>query len=660
MARSSTATISTEERVERSSKPAYRPDVDGLRAVAVLLVLADHLHLRFTGGYVGVDVFFVISGYLISSVILNGMDAGTFSILHFYERRVRRIFPALMVMLLGVSVLAFLYYTPLEIESFAPTMLASLFSVSNFVFWHQAGYFDAPSAFKPLLHTWSLGVEEQFYIFFPIFLVAIKKWLPGRTRAAIWTVTGVTFALACIWVYRDASAAYFFAPLRAWELLIGTVISQHYVPPVVGVVKRNVASALGILLIVGSALAFSSGTTFPGLTALPPCMGAALIISAGETGPSAVSILLSWRPVVFVGLISYSLYLWHWPIIVFQNTANILHLKPGGHGVALILAGVSVAVAALSWRFVETPFREGKWRPGRRVLFIESAIAAGVLACVACLMFFSHGLPWRFSDAARKVAAYLDYSEIAPYRQNVCFIVGPGSTFADFKPSVCLDDKAGTARRKQYLILGDSHGAALYPGLSAVFSDRNVSQATSAACRPFAPATGAAFVDDSCQKMLAFIYGDYLLHHHVDAVLLTGRWQPADFTKLGMTVKWIHNHGMVAVVFGPSIEYDSPLPRVLAMAMRDGKPEEIEQHRSKNAEEMDHDMAVLAASQWNVPYISMYEDLCGSQVVPKAADVGGCPPYAGSGVPLLFDTDHLTAEGSAFFARAIRSKNQLP
>ena len=223
----------------QSSHLAYRRDIDGLRAVAVVLVIADHLRSHFSGGYIGVDVFFVISGYLISAAMLKEMADGTFSIGNFYERRVRRILPALIVVLLATCVLAWRYLFPSELADFAKSLLAAVFSVSNFWFWHQAGYFDAPSAFKPLLHTWSLAVEEQFYIFFPILLLVIRRFAMRWLKLAIFAVAAVTFALSMFYVQRNAAAAFFFAPLRAWELLIGTIVSQRYVPAIRGLWRET-------------------------------------------------------------------------------------------------------------------------------------------------------------------------------------------------------------------------------------------------------------------------------------------------------------------------------------------------------------------------------------------------------------------------------------
>jgi peptidoglycan/LPS O-acetylase OafA/YrhL len=637
----------------------YRPDLDGLRAVAVLLVFFDHLRTRFTGGYIGVDVFFVISGYLISSLILSDMTAGRFSIVNFYERRIRRIFPALLVMLLGTTLLAYRCFVPSEIEAFARSLLAALFSVSNLLFWHQAGYFDAPSSLKPLLHTWSLAVEEQFYIVLPLFLVAVRRLLPGRLKAAIWTVTAVTFALAALWVRRDPAAVFFFAPLRSWELLFGTILSQRYVPAIDGKIQRDLAALAGLLLILVPSLRYTHETPFPGLAALPPCLGAALLIAAGETGSSLVGRMLASRPFVFVGLISYSLYLWHWPILVFQNTSYILiAATPGTKEVKIAVFVASMVVATLSWRFVETPFRKGNLRPGRRVLFSINGLGGAAIASIALVMVVSHGLPARFPSEAIEVDRFTNYDATSAFRENVCFI-GPKSTFANFDRATCLADDA---TRKHYLLIGDSHAAHLYPGLSTVFPELNISQANYHSCLPFLPGSEDT-ADPDCAKMSQFIFGDYLLHHHLDAVLIAGRWEEPELAELGRTISWMGQHSIRVILFGPVMKFEVPLPRLIAISLRDRDPAEIERERITETPQVDRELAALARGKWKVRYISAFEDLCASQVgievKSKPKTNANCPVYAGPGVPLLFDTNHLTPQGSIRYARAMRARNQL-
>ena len=628
---------------------AYRRDVDGLRAVAVLLVVFDHVHTRLTGGYIGVDVFFVISGYLISSLILSEMAAGRFSIATFYERRLRRIFPALLAMLMGTSAIAYTLLIPSQTAAFAKSSLAALLSVSNILFWRQTGYFDAPSATKPLLHTWSLAVEEQFYIFFPLFLIAMQRWFPGRLRAAIWTIAALTFALACLIVPQDATAAFFFSPLRAWELLIGTILSQRWLPPIVGAVWRNIAAAAGFLLILIPSVVYTSATQFPGLAALPPCLGTALLIAAGETGPSVVGRLLAWRPVAFIGLVSYSLYLWHWPLLVFVET-NYAHVSGGmSWQLKLAIVAVSFGVAILSWRYIEMPFRSGPLRPDRRTLLAITGSAAMVVAAAGVYMTVSDGAPFRYSLEALAMDGFASYDPNDAFRTNVCFIDPKyKSTFANFDKTGCL--KQDPARR-QYLLLGDSHAAHLYPGLKSVFPELNFMQATASSCLPLM--TQRAGKAGYCVGLTSYIYGDYLIRHHVAAIVLSGRWFERDFAELGRTVAWIRQRGIKVIVVGPNIEFDASLPQLLALSAAGGRDSGVvERHRNPEPMLTDRKLADLAANQWKVRYVSVYQNLCGGDSSP-------CPAYAAPGVPLLFDGGHFTVEGSILLAKTMRVRNQL-
>ena len=647
---------------QRKPSLTYRPDIDGLRAVAVLLVVFHHLHTRFDGGYIGVDVFFVISGYLISSVIMQEMDRGQFSIAEFYERRIRRIFPALFVMLGAVTVLAWFYFTPSELEEYARSMLAAVYSVSNLFFWNQAAYFDAPSALKPLLHTWSLGVEEQFYILFPLVLVLFRKLFPRRLQTAIWTLSAATFVLAAVWVWRAPNFAFFFAPVRAWELLVGTILSQHYLPKIERAVQRNMAALVGILLIVVPSLMYSPQTPFPGSAALPPCLGAALLIAAGETGGSIVGSILSWRPFTFIGLISYSLYLWHWPILVFQTTNSaLLNVQQLDRRARLAVLVVSLLVATLSWRFVEMPFRKGRFRPGNRTVAYTAAVAVLVLTVAGCFILVEHGMPSRYPPDALAVANYSGYDPAAPLRQGDCFIVYPDFSFDNFKPETCVADDP---KRKHVLLLGDSHTAQLYAGLASEFPEINFSQVTHASCRSVVPDSFERKNATDCTRMSQFVYGDYLLHHHVDTVILSGRWTRFDLPGLEKAVRWLQEHNLKVIVIGPTIEFDVPLPHILATSLRGHSADRPDRHVQAPVQEFDKVLGHFVREKMGIPYISMFEDLCHSQVGVKAKSryetSAGCPLYAAPGVPILFDTDHMTTAGSKLFASVIRSRNQLP
>jgi peptidoglycan/LPS O-acetylase OafA/YrhL len=623
----------------------YRPDIDGLRAVAVLLVILFHIQTHLYGGFIGVDVFFVISGYLISAVVMSDFASGRFTIAGFYERRIRRILPALLVVMLATTALVWHFFVPGELVIYSRSQLAALFSVSNFFFWKQSGYFDDPSVFKPLLHTWSLGVEEQFYIIFPLLIIFVRRYFPQRMRAIICSLALISLIASAIVVHRDATAAFFFAPLRAWELLTGTIISQKYLPSINGKAARNAASAIGLLVILAAAHYYNNFTPFPGIAALAPCIGASLIIAAGETGSSVVGAILSWRPIVFLGLISYSLYLWHWPLLVFQRTNSMFFAKSDlTTRNKFIFVIIAIGISTLSWAFVEQPFRKGKFRPKRRALLYINGVAVAAVAVISIVMICGDGFPARFPPDARLAAAYTTYDRTAATRYGTCFL-RKWQDFADYNPAFCLMQHPG---KKSVLIVGDSHAAALYPGLLDVFPDRDVLQANVDSCRPFS--TFAPDTPPTCRRMNMLVFHEFLPTHHVDLVVLQGKWEPRDVAPLGETVAYLKTLNVPTVVVGPSTEYDLSLPHLMAISFRDGHPEQIDQHRMHDPEDLDKQMATLAETEWHVPYVSIHRDLCKPN----------CAIYGISGAPLLFDTDHFTGDGAIFFLRTAVANKELP
>jgi peptidoglycan/LPS O-acetylase OafA/YrhL len=637
---------------QKHSALAYRADIDGLRGIAVLLVLAYHLqglrfHGRFlfSGGFVGVDVFFVISGFLISSVILAEISASKFSLFSFYERRIRRIFPALIVMLFITSILAYRYFLPTELLDFAKSLVAATFSLSNVYFWQQSGYFDAPAAMKPLLHTWSLGVEEQFYIFFPLFLVLVRKIFPTRLRLSIMVIALVSFVVSAIGAFQYPVSTFYLAHTRAWELLLGTILSLQVLPQITRPLQRNLAAGAGVILVLAAGLIFTTATPFPGIAALAPCLGSALIIAAGQSGSSVVSRALSCKPLVFVGLISYSLYLWHWPLIVFQGVGAGSVTGVSDRTIKLLLILISCVVATVSWRLVEVPFRSGRLRLTGASVFKAAFGGIAVVSAVGVVMLISGGFPSRFPPSAVKVASYLDQKWTDEYRTGTCFISSQYA-FKDFNAATCLSEDS---TRKNFLLIGDSHAAQLWYGLSTTLSGVNVMQATASGCRPTIEQT--FFSEDGCRRMMDYIFSDFLPTHHVDALLIAGRWLPEDLPRLARTVAWTKERHIEVILFGPMLQYDSPLPRLLATSIKNNEPGNPYGHRIASYERMDEEMAKMAVNEWHVQYISFFKTLCGP---------ASCTEYAGKDVPLQSDYGHLTADGSILVARRLRDSHELP
>jgi peptidoglycan/LPS O-acetylase OafA/YrhL len=619
----------------------YRPDIDGLRAVAVLSVLAFHMGtLKTPGGFVGVDVFFVISGYLISFIVFSEVAESRFSIISFYERRIRRIFPALFGVLTAFTVFALVYLLPNELMSFGQSLLAATTSVSNFYFWLHSGYFDSPTS-NPLLHTWSLGVEEQFYIVFPLFLVMVRKLFPNRLRTAVVVLFFISLA-ASAWIVRfDAQTAFYMLYTRAWELLMGTGLSLGMFPRLRHAVMRNLASLAGIALIAYAVMFYSKDTVFPGLSALAPVLGSALIIGAGESGSSLVGAVLSWRPVVFVGLISYSLYLWHWPVIVVQHLGVF---GPMQHGTVAIS---SLILGFLSWRFVERPFRSGALRLGGRRLFIAAGAVMLVFITASLVLVLSGGVHGRFTPHAEEIASYLGRTDVEHQltRYPDCFLE-PASRFEDYKPDVCLH--RDPAKKVSYLLVGDSHSAVLWSALAHALPDANVLQASGAPCKPFIHPIGS----DACKKLVNYLYQEYLPAHPIQGLFLELRWREPDISGITETVAWARSRNLPVVVFGNVAEYDEALPRLLAYSLAWNKPQLVGAHRVAYSGPLDAKLQKLAADTWHVPYVSLYQSIC---------DKGDCRVYADDAqqIPLFVDDDHFSREGALAIMHTVMQRGGL-
>ena len=337
------------------SRPRYRPDVDGLRAIAILAVVLYHVHVPgFGGGFVGVDIFFVISGFLIGGIVFREVDAGRYSFATFYARRAKRILPALLGMTFVVSLLAIALFDSDQLRAFAQSDATALLGSSNVHYWAQAHYFDLDWRLEPLVMTWSLGVEEQFYLFLPPLMLLLHRISPRAIAPVVALLSVLSLALSVQLVKSQPSAAFYLLPGRAWELGVGVLVAlwqeHRRAPP-----GRRLADpiSLGALLAIAAAIAlFDDETGFPGLAALLPVVGTAVLI---VTAPSWLNrSILATRPMRFIGLVSYSWYLWHWPPLVLARHALGREPKPVEYA-ALVLA--SFAVACASWRFIEMPFR---------------------------------------------------------------------------------------------------------------------------------------------------------------------------------------------------------------------------------------------------------------------------------------------------------------
>jgi peptidoglycan/LPS O-acetylase OafA/YrhL len=633
----------------------YRADIDGLRAVAVLSVLAFHIRLRgLQGGFVGVDVFFVISGYLISSIVFSEIAESRYSVIGFYERRIRRIFPALFAMLAVFSVFAVIYLLPAELVAYSKSMLAATASASNFYFWRHSGYFDAPTSY-PLLHTWSLAVEEQFYILFPIFLILVRKFFPTRLRLSVIVLFCGSLIASAVVVYQHRETAFYMPYTRAWELLLGTILSLEMFPGLQRTWQRNLATLAGIGLIGFSIFFYTERMLFPGLSALAPCVGSALIIGAGESGSSLIGRILSWRPIAFIGLISYSLYLWHWPIIVLQQMGvfvgesaitshRIAALLPKHRLDMIVEVVLSLVLGTLSWRFVERPFRSGPLRLSGRPLFALASAVMFILIAFSSWTVFAKGFEGRFpADALEVASVHHDSEEIV---RTGCFVTSD-YPFEKYNYNLCLhQDDSG--KKNNYLLLGDSHSAMLWSALSLALPNANVMQASTFDCAPLLEPEP----HPDCEKMIAYIFQSYLPSHSIQGLFMIGRWSEKELPEITTTIAWARQHNLPVTVFGPVPEYDGPLPRLLAFSIAWNKPDFASQHRLKNNGAIDAKMQSMAANVWHVRYISLYQEICSVDVCAEYAD-------GAHKIPMMDDDNHLNQFGANLIVRRLVAEGKL-
>ncbi|WP_024278767.1 acyltransferase [Xanthobacter sp. 126] len=376
----------------------YRSEVDGLRAFAVMPVIFFHAGFwPFTGGYIGVDIFFVISGYLITSILIKEVATDSYSILRFYERRARRILPALFLVMGVTAVFCYFFMLPDELKRFGQSVVATTLFSNNILLTLTSGYWDMDSEFKPLLHTWSLGVEEQYYILFPLYIYAGWKLFPKALAPSLAAIGVASLVLACWSVTRHPDAAFYLLPTRAWELLIGSiaafVLQSRDGAPLVHRFSQPL-SLLGLIMVAAPSVVFTPHTPMPSLWTLIPTAGAALVIVFAHNGTLANRIL-SLKVLVGIGLVSYSAYLWHNPLFVL---ARIYSPTPPSYMVMAILTVLTMILAYFSWKYVERPFRT-KGLFGQRSIFAYSAAASVVFIAMGGYLNFSLGIPSRMYSA---------------------------------------------------------------------------------------------------------------------------------------------------------------------------------------------------------------------------------------------------------------------
>ncbi|WP_299131211.1 acyltransferase family protein [uncultured Amaricoccus sp.] len=603
----------------------YRSEIDGLRAVAVVPVILFHAGFeRFSGGFVGVDVFFVLSGYLITTILLAEIAEGRFSLIRFYERRARRILPALYFVMLVTLPFAFRLMLPDEFASFAQALISVLFFVSNVYFWQTTDYFSRAAEESPLLHTWSLGVEEQYYMLFPLGLLLLWRLGPRGALAGLIAGSLASLALAEYGVHRWPVPTFFLLPTRAWELGLGSLAAFYLTRRGLARIPARFgggAAALGLAMILASVALFDAETPFPSLYALLPTVGTVLVVLYADPGALAGR-LLSWRPVVFVGLISYSAYLWHQPLFAF---ARITEFRQPGDGLMLGLSLLALLLAALTWRYVERPFRDRTAISARGILGYGLASSAGLLLLAGVAPWLAAS-PTRYPPEQRQftipLADHADYVERGYNRL----------TQADF-----VDDG-----RRRLLIIGDSFSQDFYNMIAETGGFPGyqiVTRRFLSTCQIYlgpedvTPLLGAEAANCARQVQAADLVP---LAREADVVVFAFSWRPWSGARVAETIAnfGFRDDQTVLVIGRKSFGYFNArsflgMDPAARLALRNGpRPE----HAATN-----EIMRRLVAPEM---FVDTQALVCGA-----APD---CPLFAPDGGMISFDGNHLTRAGARY------------
>jgi peptidoglycan/LPS O-acetylase OafA/YrhL len=594
------------------SRAPYRADIDGLRAISVLSVLLFHLAPRYApAGAIGVDIFFVISGFLIGGLLLDRFGSGTFSYADFYMRRVRRIMPALLVMIVATLAAGLWLFFPTELVSLAVSAACALFGLSNIFFYLHSDYFGDNSS-AALLHTWSLGIEEQFYILMPpLIMLAMRLFGRRGARPAIGGVFVLSLALSETGVRNHETSAFYLIHSRAWELAIGVLVANWRVP--LGRTALTALAAIGLALLVGSLIVLRPALGFPGLAALPPCVGAAMLLASGATELNPVHRLLAIRPLRLVGLASYSIYLWHWPIIIFAMHAWVV----GKFDLVqmILVAIASIGMGFLSWRFVEGPFRRPTMT-SRRVLAWCAALL-GVAGAISIGLIATGGLPDRIPKHARDLAA--TQLDKAGFPVDPCF-VHASDPLKSFDATKCLKPDP---KRPNWLVVGDSHAAMLYAALQRAFPAAHLMPAISYGCAVRVDAADDGF---ACDGLMRFIFADYLKRQKIDGMMLTSRWGSVDSAALTALKRDLDARGIKLLLIGPAPDFNIPVARILAEAERrhdPGLPGRVLESRVWDREA---ELQALATKS-GTAYASPLGAMCRSHQDCLLTDARGMPLY---------------------------------
>jgi len=631
----------------------YRPEIDGLRAISVTAVVLYHAHMPgLGGGFAGVDIFFVLSGYLITQIILRDFDSDRFSLAEFYERRVRRIMPALFATL-AVSTVASLMLLPDDLKHYSESLIAVVLFLSNGFFWHESSsYFAAAAETMPLLHTWSLAVEEQFYLVFPAFILVARRY--GKLATAICFV-GIGSFFFGAWL-GDSTFAFYAPFTRAWELMLGAVLAIKVLPLLDNPHVNDLLSAGGLLLVLASVMLLNSSMPYPGYAALAPCAGVALILYGSAAHRGFTARTLSLRPLVAVGLMSYSLYLWHWPLLTF-GTYYIVN--PQFLPIArALLVFVSLPIAYLSWRYIETPFR------GPSAVLSRPKVFAWALRCSIAMAFLglvgvaSNGLGARFGSSVGKMLAERSIPSFNPCHDQAVISILNG-----------VHCSIGAAKGSPvFVVWGDSHADMYHDVLDQLGRRYSVAGIlfSSSACPPIVGGDSLSGTPHCAERNAAIIAQIKAIHPA--AVFMVGRWiryigspQDVQNVQIGLekTIAQISTVGATTYFVSDipdtpnEVEDQMAKASVLGIDLRGGAPSflNVNPTGTDYLRTVDNTRQLVGGIRYKlaVEVIDPASFMC---------DARGCRVTNGDGTLLYRNSRHLSRAGALYVGAAFKSALQ--
>lgn len=499
---------------------SYRPDIDGLRAIAVLAVVFFHANMGdWAGGFVGVDVFFVISGYLITSLIIKEKTSNTFSYKEFYERRIRRLLPPLIPVLIFACSYAWIFFLEEDFKDFSQSLAAFFGFNANWHFLNETGYFDAPAELKPLLHTWSLSIEEQYYLIFPAILILLMKYGKALRIGFIVAMLGTSLLFSHLWISQGQNEVAFFSILsRFWELMLGSLLAIASTDKPKAYLIALLMRVVGLAMIFIAIFSYTDETPFPGLNAILPTLGALLVIWAGAQQKDPVYLALGSFPMRWIGKFSYAFYLWHWPIFVF---IRIYWDNPPDEYLEIGM-GIAFLLSALSYFLIEQPIRQKKWLPSRKAAYLFFTTSFIAFVALGAAGIITKGLPQRFPDDLSERLSLIQKGEKDENpRSKQCF-----STTKDHydDPSrFCMfGDQDATP---SFVLWGDSHADALMPALDITAKDQGLSGYFTgySGCVPLPGAIIEKAPNHGCDHFNEVVL-EFIKEHNIKTVVLHARW----------------------------------------------------------------------------------------------------------------------------------------